>query len=223
MSFDVAVYFPAVAPDLEARWQAALRELGMTQTARIPPDWQSSGFWHLLEKPTDVPEHGFIEAGPVGANALDRFRDDAEAMALLAPARYVAALSTRLSAGSGALMIAGTIARATGGVMWDPQGAAFEPVFERDLAPHRGPKGSAGKPTLVERGFYSPALAWEVAKAAAAYERRQAAPAPQPASEAPKSPSTNPWIVGGLGLLLLGAIFKLARRKSEQKEQKDRK
>jgi hypothetical protein len=137
---------------------------------------------------------------------------------MLSSARFSVFVTTRLSAGSTALMVAGALARATDGVMVDFQVAAFEPMFEADLAPVRGAPGPEGQPTLAERGFYDAKLAWAVAKATQAYEARTAARGDvAPPAYVPPPKSGRRWIIIVLGLVALGGIAKLARRKDDGK------
>jgi hypothetical protein len=222
LSFDVEIYFKALPNEFAAKWQAALQELGLKETVLVPPDWQTGGSWTLLEKPTDAPDADdsfAIYVSRVDAVQLAERDRTADEVALLSPAQYRADVSTRLSAGSFALMVAGSIAKITDGVIWDPQRAAAEPLFAADLAPYLPPTSADEKYTLAERGFYDARLAWAVAKAACAYEQRVAAqpseahaPSPQPVEAAPptwaeqaKSPTT---IVVGL-LILCWVVYKL--------------
>lgn len=205
MSFDAKVYFAALPDDLATKWQTALREIGMHETVLIPPDWEKEGFWYLLEKHTDEPNDSFMIAVQPLEAELEGPEYTADEKAMLTSARYSAIVSTRLSAGTVALMAAGSLAKATGGVVVDYQVAAFEKAFDADLAAHRGPRGPEDKPTLAERGFYSTELAWEVARAAGAYEQRQkAAPEePAPARETPAKKKISPMA------LIVGALFVL--------------
>ena len=222
MSFDVEIYFRALPKEFAAKWQAALRELGLQNTVLVPADWETAGSWCLLEKPTDAPDDDdsfAIYVSRVDAAELadkDLASDEA---ALLSTAQYRADVSTRLSAGSFALMVAGSIAKLTDGVMWDPQRAAVEPLFATDVEPFLPPSRADATHTLAERGFYDARLAWAVARAACAYEQRVAAQpsethalSPQPVEAAPptwaeqaKSPTT---IVVGL-LILCWVVYKL--------------
>jgi len=222
LSFDVTVCF-ASADELPSKWQAALRELGINDIVSRPDDWQKGATWFLLEKPTDKPEENGFEVyiGPILKNELSRYSNDPEEQAVIAKLNYVAAISTRMSAGTAALMYAGALAKATDGVMLDPQVAAFEPAFEQDLSAHRGARGSKEKPTLAERGFYDATLAWELAKAASTYEAREKNPpaagaASPPMSEAKKSEGLG-WLWVVLGVLAVGGVMKLTQRKKENK------
>ncbi len=207
LSFDVEIYFKALPSEFAAKWQAVLQELGLQKTVLVPADWEIAGSWYLLDKPTDAPDDDDSFAIYVSrvdaANLVDReFAPDE--VALISPAQYRADVSTRLSAGSFALMVAGSIAKLTDGVMWDPQRAASEPLFAADVGPYLPLSSVDDKSTLAERGFYDAHLAWAVAKAACAYEERAAArpsaahaPSPQSIEAAPptwaeqaKSPTT---------------------------------
>lgn len=221
MSFDVDVYFANLPPDFVPKWEAALRELKIPMTVLIPPAWEKEGLWYLLDKPTDKPEEGFeIYAKPLGpkwreGTGEEKFKPDE--LELLSKARYKAYITGRLASGNAMLMIAGALAKAVDGVMWDPQGAAFEPVFDRDMAASsRGAKGPKGSPTLVERGYYDASLAWAVAKAAAAYEDRAKAKKSAPPAAPPAEGSGGlGWVLGVLGLVAIGGIAKLVQRKRE--------
>lgn len=210
MSFDARVYFSAVPADLTQQWEAALRELGRKETVLVPVDWESKGHWYILEKPTDNPDDSFsIEVGPIDDEEIEREASADDERSLLAKAHCVAFVSTRLSEGSAALMAAGSLAKATGGVMLEYQGAAFESAFEADLAAHRGLRGPEGQPTLVERGFYDARLAWELAKAVSKFEQRgnTQRSAPRPASAAPHKNVLSTVVIGVV--LLFVVLYKL--------------
>jgi hypothetical protein len=222
LSFDLEVYFKTVPDGFAAKWQAALQELGLQQTVLVPSDWQTGGTWCLLEKPTDAPDDDDsfqIFISPVDAAKLDDGERAADEVALLSQAKYSAYVSTRLSAGSFALMVAGSLAKVVDGVTWDPQRAALEPLFAADLVPYLPPSNDSDSLTLAERGYYDARFAWAVAKAACAYEQRVAAQSdeahellPQPAEVVPptwaeqaKSPTT---IIVGL-LIICWVVYKL--------------
>ena len=203
MSFDATVYFSEVKPDLAAKWEAALRELKIELKPLVKaPAAKAGATWYLYDKADKKPEDGLaVHVKPFTPEAKLK-PDEAK---LLAPARYAAKLDPALGAGTVILMIMGALAKATGGVLAEPQGAAFEKMFEQDLAAHRGPRGAKGQPTLVERGYYDAPLAWSVAKAAAAYEERQKAQR-KPRAEIPS--------VGGLaGLAVVAGFAKLVERR----------
>jgi hypothetical protein len=220
LSFDTTVFFSALPANFAESLQASLRELAINDTVHVPADWEQLGAWHLLDTPTASPEASFrIDVQKLAGQPMPKRPMTPDEAALLSKAHYSADVSTPLSGGSFALMIAGAIAKATDGVMFDPQGAAFEPVFAGDLAAHVSPRGASGTPSLAERGFYDTALAWQVAKAASALQARQAQrkhDATKPPVSPPKDSSRSGLYVL-LGLLAAGGLFKLMQRKQEKK------
>lgn len=204
MSFDATVYFSEVKPDLAAKWEAALRELQIELKPSIKAPLAKGGStWYLYDKADKKPEDGLaVHVKPVGARDVKLKPDEVK---LLTSARYAAKLDASLGVGTVVLMIMGALAKATGGVLVEPQGAAFEKVFEQDLAAHRGARGAKGQPTLAERGFYDASLAWAVARAAAAYEERQ---------KARRKPKTAMPSVGGIaGWAVVAGFAKLVERR----------
>jgi hypothetical protein len=203
VSFDATVYFKDIPPDLAARWEAALKELQIDLKAWVKaPAPKGAMTWYLYEKADKKPEDGLaVYVKPYAADAKLK-PDEAK---LLAGARHAATLDANLGAGTVILMIMGALAKATGGVLVEHQGAAFEKAFEQDLAPQRGARGPKGQPTLAERGFYDATLAWAVARAAAAYEERQ---------KARRKPKASlPSAVGMAGTVLVAGLAKLSERR----------
>jgi hypothetical protein len=180
-------------------------------TVRIPDDWQSGGLWYLVEKPSD--EDGFqVEVGPTDASKHDPAEHQPDELALLARMRYEAYVTTRLGAGNFALMVAGALAKATGGIVVEYQGAAS--VLGDYLGAAPLPKAGDGKPGLAERGYYDAPLAWAIAKAAAANERGEKPGAP--AKSGGNAGMT--WGAVILGIFAVGAIFKLVRQRKEREK-----
>ena len=206
MSFDATVYFKDAPPDLAARWEAALRELQIDLKPFISkgPVAKGGATWYLYDKADKKPEDGLaIHVKPFSPSGA-KLKPDEETM--LAGSRYRASLDASMGAGTVILMIMGALAKATNGAMEEHQGAAFEKVFEQDLAAHRGAPGPKGQPTLAERGFYDAALAWSIAKAAAAYEERQKA------RRKPKA--AIPSAGGFFGSVALASFAKLVQRRN---------
>ena len=204
MSFDATVYFKDVPPDLAAKWEGALRELQIDLKAWVKaPAAKGAMTWYLHEKTDKKPEDGLaVHVKPFAGADAKMKPDEAK---LLAPARYAATLDSSMGAGTVVLMIMGALAKATGGVLVEPQGAAFEKVFEQDLAAQRGARGPKGQPTLAERGVYDATLAWAVARAAAAYEERQ---------KAKRKPRTALPTAGGMvGMVVVAGFAKLVERR----------
>jgi len=191
MSFDVSVFFSRLPEDFAPKVQASLDELGVSGTFLAPPDWQEQGLWYLLDEPDQVPEDALLIQIEPRDPESDQAVLAADEIALLGDSRYKALVSTRISAGTTALMLAGSIAKATNGIVFDCQGAAFEEAFDADLAMYRGKRDEAGNPGLAERGVYPADLAWRVAAAASAYESRSRARA-QPSSEPPSGDAEFP-------------------------------
>ena len=203
MSFDATVYFKEVPPDLAAKWEAALKELQIDLKAWVKaPAAKGAMTWYLYEKTDKKPEDGLaVYVKPAAPDAKLK-PDEAK---LLAGARHAATVDANLGAGTVVLMIMGALAKATGGVLVEHQGAAFEKAFEQDLTQQRGARGPKGAPTLAERGFYDATLAWAVAKAAAAYEERQ---------KAKRKPKAALPTAGGIvGTVLVAGFAKLAERR----------
>ena len=206
MSFDATVYFKEAPPDLAAKWEAALRELQIDLKAFIPkgPAGKGGSTWYLYDKSDKKPEDGLALYVKPFASADAKLKPDESK--LLAGAKHRASLDASMGAGTVVLMIMGALAKATNGVMEEHQGSAFEKVFEQDLAAHRGAPGPKGQPTLAERGFYDAALAWAIAKAAAAYEERQKA------KRKPKA--AMPSAGGFFGSVALASFAKLVERRN---------
>lgn len=205
MSFDATVFFKDVPTDLAAKWEAALRELQIDLKAWVKaPAPKGAMTWYLYEKTDKRPEDGLaVHVKPFAPADAKLKPDEAK---LLAPARYAVQLDASMGAGTVVLMIMGALAKTTGGVLVEPQAAAFEKVFEQDLASQRGARGPKGQPTLAERGFYDASLAWAVAKAAAAYEERQ---------KAKRKPKAALPSAGGIvGSVLVAGFAKLAERRN---------
>lgn len=203
MAFEATVYFSEVKPDLAAKWEAALRELQIELKAAVKAPAKGGATWHLYDKADKKPDDGLaVHVKPFAAADAKLKPDEAK---LLASARYAAKLDPALGAGTVILMMMGALAKATGGILVEPQVAAFEKTFEQDLVGQRGARGPKGAPTLAERGFYDASLAWAVAKAAAAYEERQ---------KAQRKPKVAMPTVGGFAATVLVAGFaKLIERR----------
>jgi hypothetical protein len=206
LSFDATVYFKDASPDLATKWEAALRELQIDLKVFIPkePAGKGGSTWYLYDKADKKPQDGLAVHVKPFSPAEAKLKPDESKM--LAGMRHRASLDASVGAGTVVLMFMGALAKAANGVMEEHQGSAFEKVFEKDLAAHRGAPGPKGQPTLVERGFYDATLAWSIAKAAAAYEERQ---------KAKRKPRTAMPSAGGFfGSVALASFAKLVERRN---------
>jgi hypothetical protein len=145
MSFDLFVYLKAVPSDIEARFAARMRALGMPFGLAVAEDSDEGPIWELVADEDQV-----LEMHPNSIQVTDElhegFRDCTIEIHLSIPDMAMV------------FAVAGVLTEICGGAMQDPQMVAHDVLEER-------PELKLKLPALAEtHGIYDSALAIELAQ-----------------------------------------------------------